>query len=97
MSKQQIEGAILLTLKTIYEELPLAKNQGKELETLQMWLERATQINTQKRKDKDKVKLYALHAAEDECIGKGKARKLFGFCVRAGIAFYHKQGLIVGA
>jgi IS5 family transposase len=97
MSKQQIEGAILLTLKTINEELPLAKNQGKELETLQMWLERATRINTQKRKYKDKDKLYALHAPEVECIGKGKARKPFEFCARAGIAVSHKQGLIVGA
>ena len=67
----------------------------KELETLQMWLERATRIHTQKRKDKDK--LYALHAPEVECIGKGKARKPFEFGVKSGIAVTHKQGLIVGA
>ena len=55
-------------LREVQRKLPLAKNQGKELETLQMWLERATRIHTQKRKDKDK--LYALHAPEVECIGK---------------------------
>ena len=57
-----------ILLREVQRKLPLAKNQGKELETLQMWLERATRIHTQKRKDKDK--LYALHAPEVECIGK---------------------------
>ena len=82
-------------LREVQRKLPLAKNQGKELETLQMWLERATRIHTQKRKDKDK--LYALHAPEVECIGKGKARKPFEFGVKSGLAVTHKQGLIVGA
>ena len=57
-----------ILLREVHRKLHLAKNQGKELETLQMLLERATRIHTQKRKDKDK--LYALHAPEVECIGK---------------------------
>ena len=40
---------------------------------LSMWLERAERVRTQQTKDKNK--LYALHAPEVECIGKGKARK----------------------
>ncbi len=40
---------------------------------LTMWLERAERIRTQQRHSKNK--LYALHAPEVECIGKGKARK----------------------
>jgi IS5 family transposase len=46
---------------------------------------------------KDKNKLYALHAPEIECIGKGKARKPYEFSVRASIAVTHKSGLMVGA
>ena len=82
-------------LREVQRKLPLAKNQGKVLKTLQMWLERATRINSQKRKGKDK--LYTLHAPEVECIGKGKARKPFEFVVKPGIAVTHKQGFIVGA
>jgi IS5 family transposase len=82
-------------LREVHRKLPLAKNQGKELETLQIWLERATRIYSQKRMDKNK--LYALHTQEVECIGKGKERKPFEFGVKSGIAVTHKQGLIVGA
>lgn len=58
-------------------------------------LERAERIRTQQRKDKNK--LYALHAPEVECIGKGKARKPYEFGVKASIAVTHKSGLMVGA
>ena len=44
-----------------------------------MWHERAERIRTQQRHDKNK--LYALHAPEVECIGKGKARKPYEFGV----------------
>jgi IS5 family transposase len=59
------------------------------------WLERAERIRTQKTKDKNK--LYAMHAPEAECIGKGKARKPFEFGVKASIAVTHRKGLVVGA
>lgn len=58
-------------------------------------MERAERLRTQKPKDKSK--LYALHAPEVECIGKGKARKPYEFGVKASIAVTRKQGLIVGA
>jgi IS5 family transposase len=58
-------------------------------------LERAERIQTQQQKDKKK--LYALHAPEVECIGKGKSRKPYEFGVKASIAVTHKSGLMVGA
>ena len=58
-------------------------------------LQRAERIRTQQRHDKDK--LYALHAPEVECIGKGKARKPYEFGVKVGVVTTHKQGLVVGA
>ena len=62
---------------------------------LMMWLERAERIRTQQRFDKNK--LYALHAPEVECIGKGKARKPYEFGVKVSLAVTHKSGLMVGA
>lgn len=63
--------------------------------TLAPWLERAWRIHSQRPHDKHK--LYALHAPEVECIGKGKARQPFEFGVKVSMAVTHKQGLIVGA
>ena len=62
---------------------------------LAVWLERAERIRTQRPKDKNK--LYALHAPEVECIGKGKARQPYEFGVKVGIAIGIDCGLIVGA
>lgn len=59
------------------------------------WLERAGRLHQQRPKDKDK--LYALHAPEVECIGKGKARQPYEFGVKVGLVITAKQGLIVGA
>ena len=68
---------------------PLAVNNLREL------MSRAERIRTQRPKDKNK--LYALHAPEAECIGKGKARKPYEFGVKVSVAVTHKQGLVVGA
>lgn len=65
------------------------------LPALKTLLERAERIRTQQRHDKNK--LYALHAPEAECIGKGKARKPYEFGVKVSLAVTHKQGLMVGA
>ena len=65
------------------------------LPALMMWMERAERIRTQQKKDKKK--LYALHAPEVECIGKGKARKPYEFGVKAAIVVSHKTGLMMGA
>ena len=64
-------------------------------ERLRTLLERAERIRTQQPKDKNK--LYALHAPEVECIGKGKARQPYEFGVKSSLAVTHAQGLIVGA
>ena len=65
------------------------------LSSLTIWLKRAERIRSQQRHDKDK--LYALHAPEVECIGKGKARKPYEFGVKTSITVTHKQGLMIGA
>jgi IS5 family transposase len=65
------------------------------LTALMMWLERAERIRTQQRHDKNK--LYALHAPEVECIGKGKARKPYEFGVKSAVVVTHRHGLMVGA
>jgi transposase, IS5 family len=65
------------------------------MKELQLWLERAERIRTQQRHDKHK--LYALHAPEVECIGKGKARKPYEFGVKVSLAITHRSGLMVGA
>lgn len=62
---------------------------------LDVWLDRAERIHRQRPHDKNK--LYALHAPEVECIGKGKARKPYEFGVKVSLAVTHKQGLMVGA
>ena len=76
-------------LATATTESPLTRLR---LTTL---LERAERIRTQQPKDKNK--LYALHAPEVECIGKGKARKPYEFGVKTSVAVTHKSGLMVGA
>ena len=57
-------------------------------------LSRTARILSQRTKDKNK--LYALHAPEVECIGKGKARTPYEFGVKVSIATTLKEGLVVG-
>ena len=64
-------------------------------ESLQPWLQRAQRLYAQHRNDKGK--LYALHAPEVECIGKGKSRQPYEFGVKVGLAITARKGLIVGA
>jgi IS5 family transposase len=67
----------------------------KAFSDLLVLLERAERIRTQQRHDKNK--LYALHAPEVECIGKGKARKPYEFGVKSAVVVAHKSGLMLGA
>lgn len=62
---------------------------------LDTWVQRAERIHQQRPKDKNK--LYALHAPEAECIGKGKARNPYEFGVKVSLAVTHQHGLMVGA
>jgi transposase, IS5 family len=67
----------------------------KAASDLMLWIERAGRIRTQQRFDKNK--LYALHAPEVECIGKGKARKPYEFGVKSAVVVSHQHGLMLGA
>lgn len=85
-----------IVLREISRKLTTATTESPNTITrLKTLMERAERIRTQQPKDKNK--LYALHAPEVECIGKGKARKPYEFGVKASIAVTHKSGLMVGA
>uniref|UniRef100_UPI0038996AFA IS5 family transposase n=1 Tax=Paraburkholderia nodosa TaxID=392320 RepID=UPI0038996AFA len=61
---------------------------------LQELIGRTRRVLSQKQKDKNK--LYALHAPEVECLAKGKARTPYEFGVKVSITTTHKEGLVVG-
>lgn len=85
-----------IVLREIQRKLATATTAcAASLRQLTTLLERAQRIHRQQSKDKNK--LYALHAPEVECIGKGKARKPYEFGVKVSIAVTHKSGLIIGA
>ena len=85
-----------IVLREVKRKLSTATTESATTITrLNTLMERAERIRTQQPKDKNK--LYALHAPEVECIGKGKARKPYEFGVKASIAVTHKSGLMVGA
>ena len=88
--QRTILGRLLRDVRRKMETLPADAQTS-----LSLWLERAERIRTQRPKDKNK--LYALHAPEVECIGKGKARQPYEFGVKVGIAIGIDCGLIVGA
>ncbi len=85
-----------IVLRELQRKIGTATTEsGATLHRLQTMMQRAERIRTQRPKDKNK--LYALHAPEVECIGKGKARQPYEFGVKASIAVTHRRGLIVGA
>ena len=85
-----------IVLREIGRKLPGIQPQNpNSIAALSALLERAERIRNQQPRDKNK--LYALHAPEVECIGKGKARKPYEFGVKASIAVTHRNGLMVGA
>ena len=88
-------GIVMREVQRKVKAPEFAAVDAKAVSDLTMWLERAERIRTQQTKDKNK--LYALHAPEVECIGKGKARKPYEFGVKAAIVVSHKAGLMMGA
>ena len=85
-----------IVLREVQRKLETATTEsGFTVHRLQAVMERAERIRKQQPKDKNK--LYAMHAPEVECIGKGKARQPYEFGVKASIAVTHRRGLIVGA
>lgn len=85
-----------IVLREVQRKLSGAKDASAlSLTRLRSLIERAERIRSQRRDSKNK--LYALHAPEVECIGKGKARKPYEFGVKASIAVTHENGLMIGA
>jgi IS5 family transposase len=86
-----------IVLREVARKMGQAAADGNALalNSLRELMQRAERIRTQRPKDKNK--LYALHAPEVECIGKGKARRPYEFGVKVSVAVTHKQGLVVGA
>ncbi len=85
-----------IVLHKVQRKLPAATSLcAATLSRLNTLLERAERIRTQQPIDKSK--LFALHALEPECIGKGKAREPYELGVKASIAVTHGSGLVVGA
>jgi len=69
-----------------------------ERRVLDETMDKASRILAQTASRKaSRDKLYAWHAPEVSCIGKGKARQPYEFGVKAGIAVTMKQNFIVGA
>jgi IS5 family transposase len=93
--QRTILGIVMREVQRKLQLPEFATPNAKALSDLMMWLERAERIRTQQRHDKNK--LYALHAPEVECIGKGKARKPYEFGVKAAVVISHQSGLMVGA
>jgi transposase, IS5 family len=97
--QRTILGALMRNAQRGLESISqaVAGHEPKALAATELmkWLGRAERIRTQQRHSKDK--LYALHAPEVECIGKGKARKPYEFGVKVSLAVTHQHGLMVGA
>ena len=68
--QRTVLGIVMREVQRNMQGADFAPDQPKALSDLSMGLERAERIRTQQRADKNK--LYALHAPEVECIGKGK-------------------------
>jgi IS5 family transposase len=93
--QRTILGIVMREVQRKIEAPDFAPDRPKAASDLMMWLERAERIRTQQRHDKNK--LYAMHAPEVECIGKGKARKPYEFGVKSAVVVSHKHGLMLGA
>lgn len=93
--QRTILGVVIREVQRKMQGAGFAPDHPKAASDLSMWLERAERIRTQQRTDKNK--LYALHAPEVECIGKGKARKPYEFGVKSALVISHQHGLMLGA
>lgn len=93
--QRTILGIVMREVQRKTKVLGVEAQHPKALSDLSVLLQRAERIRTQQRHDKNK--LYALHAPEVECIGKGKARKPYEFGVKSAVVVAHNSGLMLGA
>jgi IS5 family transposase len=93
--QRTILGIVIREAQRKMQDADFTPAHPKAVSDLTLWLERATRVQTQQRNDKNK--LYALHAPEVECIGKGKARKPYEFGVKSAVVVSHEHGLMLGA
>lgn len=93
--QRTILGIVIREVQRKIQGADFAPAHPKAVSDLALWLERATRIQTQQRNSKNK--LYALHAPEVECIGKGKAKKPYEFGVKSAVVVSHEHGLMLGA
>lgn len=93
--QRTILGIVIREVQRKMQGADFAPTHPKAISDLGLWLERAQRIQSQQRGDKNK--LYALHAPEVECIGKGKARKPYEFGVKSAVVISHEHGLMLGA
>jgi IS5 family transposase len=73
----------------------IERNCPEPDEQLQSLMEIATRIYRQRQKDKNKI--YSVHAPEVECISKGKAHKRYEFGCKVSVAATSRGGWFVGA
>ena len=73
----------------------IERNCSKPDRQLQSLIDIGTRIYHQKQKDKNKV--YSVHAPEVECISKGKAHKRYEFGCKVSVAATSKGGWFLGA
>ena len=73
----------------------IERNCPKPDDQLQSLMDIGTRIYQQQQKDKNKI--YSVHAPEVECISKGKAHKRYEFGCKVGVAATSKGGWFVGA
>ena len=73
----------------------IERNCPKRDDQLQSLMHIGTRIYHQQQKDKNKV--YSVHAPEVECISKGKAHKRYEFGCKVSVAATSKGGWFLGA
>ncbi len=81
--QRTILGIVMREIQRKLDAPGFAAENALAMTALGTFMTRAERIRTQQPKDKNK--LYAMHAPEVECIGKGKARKPYEFGVKAAV------------
>ena len=96
---REVERKLAITTGTCaaVNATPIAAAVQQALSTTLDRVKRIWSQTAAKKNREGKGKLYAFHAPEVECIGKGKSRQPYEFGVKVGIASTLRHNLIVGA